>query len=262
MGTLWLDCPTLTSVVALTTLKNCWPARTDHPVTEQDRFLKAASDVRAGGVERSATSANRISRRAFRGRMTDKFGILIHHVEYTLSAPHGRMWHAPHIIHSIFFAATHLPLTIGRQSQDMTEIPEGPGNPPSEPNLQETTEPIPDVTPAPDIEAAGPASPTAESRSRWRWPAKTRNRIAASVAVAAGAAAIGAAVFTGGLAVGAHTAGHGEGHHQWGHYSAAAAQREGAPVEQIWIVPGGPGATGHDGFIITGTESASTASPG
>jgi len=23
MGTLWLDCPTLTSVVALTTLKNC-----------------------------------------------------------------------------------------------------------------------------------------------------------------------------------------------------------------------------------------------
>ncbi|WP_232425732.1 hypothetical protein [Mycobacterium sp. JS623] len=144
----------------------------------------------------------------------------------------------------------------------MTEIPEGPGNPPSEPNLQETTEPIPEVTPAPDIEAAGPASPTAESRSRWRWPTKTRNRIAASVAVAAGAAAIGAAVFTGGLAVGAHTAGHGAGHHQWGHYSAAAAQREGAPVEQIWIVPGGPGATGQDGFIITGTESASMASPG
>ena len=166
------------------------------------------------------------------------------------------MWHAPHVIHSIFFAATHLRLTIGRQSQDMTEIPEGPGNPPSEPNLQETTEPIPDV------EAAGPASPTAESRSRWRWPAKTRNRIAASVAVAAGAAAIVAAIFTGGVAAGAHTAGLGEGHHQSGHYSAAAAQREGAPAQQIWIIPEGPGATGHDGFIITGTESASLASPG
>jgi len=144
----------------------------------------------------------------------------------------------------------------------MTEIPKGPGNPHPETNLQETTETIPDVTHAPDVEATGAASPTAESRSRWRWPAKTRNRIAASVAVAAGAAAIVAAVFTGGLAVGAHTAGHGEGHHQWGYYSAASAQREGAPVEQIWIVPGGPGATGHDGFIITRTESASTASPG
>ena len=172
------------------------------------------------------------------------------------------MWHAPHVIHSIFFAATHLPLTIGRQGQDMTEKPKGPGNPHPETNLQETTETIPDVTHAPDVEATGAASPTAESRSRWRWPAKTRNRIAASVAVAAGAAAIVAAVFTGGLAVGAHTAGHGEGHHQWGYYSAASAQREGAPVEQIWIVPGGPGATGHDGFIITRTESASTASPG
>jgi len=62
MGTLWLDCPTLTSVVALTTLKNCWPARTDHPVTEQDRFLKAASDVRAGGVE---PRQQRIRRRPF-----------------------------------------------------------------------------------------------------------------------------------------------------------------------------------------------------
>ena len=183
-------------------------------------------------------------------------------MEYTLSAPHGLLWHTPHIIHSIFFAATHLRLIIGRQSQDMTEIPEGPGNPPSEPNMQETTEPIPDVTPAPDVEASGPASPTAESRSRWRWPAKTRNRIAASVAVAAGAAAIVAAIFTGGVAAGAHTAGLGEGHHQSGHYSAAAAQREGAPAQQIWIIPEGPGATGHDGFIITGTESASLASPG
>jgi len=172
------------------------------------------------------------------------------------------MWHAPHVIHSIFFAATHLPLTIGRQGQDMTEIPEGPGNPHPETNLQETTETIPDVTHAPDVEATGAASPTAESRSRWRWPAKTRNRIAASVAVAAGAAAIVAAIFTGGVAAGAHTAGLGEGHHQSGHYSAAAAQREGAPAQQIWIIPEGPGATGHDGFIITGTESASTASPG
>src|ERR1700741_2712434 len=126
------------------------------------------------------------------------------------------MWHAPHASPRTSFAATHLPLTIGRQGQDMTEIPEGPGNPPSEPNMQETTEPIPDVTPTPDGEGTGPASRTAESRSRWRWPAKTRNRIAASVAVAAGAAAIVAAVFTGGLAVGAHTAGHGEGHHQRG----------------------------------------------
>jgi hypothetical protein len=144
----------------------------------------------------------------------------------------------------------------------MTEIPEGLGNPPSEPNLQEATEPIPDVTHVPDVEATGPASPTTQSRSRWRWPAKTRNRIAASVTVAAGAAAIVAAVFTGGVAVGAHTAGHGEGHHQWGHYSAAAAQRKDAPAEQILIIPGGPGVTGHDGFIITGTESASMASPG
>src|SRR6476619_5334861 len=92
------------------------------------------------------------------------------------------MWHAPHVIHSIFFAATHLPLTIGRQGQDMTEIPKGPGNPHPETNLQETTETIPAVTHAPDVEATGAASPTAESRSRWRWPAKTRNRIAASVA--------------------------------------------------------------------------------
>jgi hypothetical protein len=35
--------------VALTTLKNCWPARTNHMVTEQDRFPKTAADVRAGG---------------------------------------------------------------------------------------------------------------------------------------------------------------------------------------------------------------------
>ena len=127
----------------------------------------------------------------------------------------------------------------------MTETPEGLGNPPPEPNLQETTDPTPTVR-----------------RSRWRWPEKTRNRLAVSVAIAAGAVAVVAAIFTSGIAVGAHAGGDGDSHVQWGRHSAASAGSELTPIGEILIIPGHETAGPSNGFIITGSESASMTSPG
>jgi hypothetical protein len=143
----------------------------------------------------------------------------------------------------------------------MTETPEGLGNPSSEPTLQGAAEPTPDVTRTPTAELTGSTSRIAESRSRWRWPEKTRNRIAVSVAIAAGAVAVVAAIFTSGVAVGAHAGGDGEPHVQWGRHSAASASREFRPFAQIWIIPGHETAGASDGFIVTGSESASMTMP-
>jgi hypothetical protein len=155
----------------------------------------------------------------------------------------------------------------------MSETHEGPGNPPPGPKSDEVTEPTPTatneptteptsaVTGTPTAEMPGTAPHTAESRARWRWPEKTRNRIAASVAIAAGGVAIVAAVFIGGFAVGSHTGGYGEFHDRSSHQSEMSAHREHTPMEQIWIIPGDGSTGAPNGFIITGTESASTTSP-
>ena len=144
----------------------------------------------------------------------------------------------------------------------MTETPEGVGNPPPEPNLQDTAEPTPTVTRAPTAEMTESASHTAESRSRRRWPETTRNRIAVSVAIAAGAVVVVGAIFTSGVAVGAHTGGDSDSHVQWGRQSAASASGELTPIDEILIIPRGENAGAPNGFIITGTEPASVTSPG
>ena len=157
----------------------------------------------------------------------------------------------------------------------MTETP-GPSDTPPEPNSNETTEPTPaatseataeptptatgepttEPTPAatstPTAEVTGTAPPTSESRARWRWPENRRNRIAASVAIAAGAVAVVAAIFTGGVAVGAHAGGDGE-HARWGHHSEMSADREHTPAGQVVIIPGGETARGYDAYIVAGS---------
>jgi hypothetical protein len=163
----------------------------------------------------------------------------------------------------------------------MTETPGGPSNPTPEPKSNETTEATPTATSestseptseptteptptatgepttepttaatsAPAAEVTGTVSRTGESRARWRWPANPRNRIAALVAIVAGAVAVVAAIFTTGIVVGAHAGADGEHHDGWGHHSEISADREHSATG-IWIIPGGETARGHDGYII------------
>lgn len=157
----------------------------------------------------------------------------------------------------------------------MTETP-GPSDTPPEPNSNEATEPTPaatseptpgptptatgepatEPTPAttstPPAEVTGTAPPTSESRAKWRWPQNRRNRIAASVAVAAGAVAVVAAIFTGGVAVGTHAGGDGENARR-GDHSEMSADREHTPMGQVLIIPGGATASGHDAYIVVGS---------
>jgi hypothetical protein len=74
----------------------------------------------------------------------------------------------------------------------------------------------------------------------------------ASVAIAAGAVAVVTAIFTGGVAVGAHAGGDGE-HDSWGHHSEMSADREHTPTGQVLIIPGGESARGHDVYIVGGS---------
>jgi hypothetical protein len=128
----------------------------------------------------------------------------------------------------------------------MTEIPGRPSDPAPEQNSDATTEQTPVATSIPAAEATETPSPgTGKPRLKWRWPENTRNRIAASVAIAAGAVAVVAAIFMGGVAVGAH-AGGGANHDRLDH-SEVSAQREDTPTDQIWIIPTGAAATGHGG---------------
>ncbi|HZA12264.1 hypothetical protein [Mycobacterium sp.] len=152
----------------------------------------------------------------------------------------------------------------------MTETPGRPSDPPPEPNSDETTEPTPAATgeaateptpaatreaiteptpaatSAPTAEMTGTAPRTADSSARWRW-LKNPNRIAASVAIIAGAVAVVAAVFTSGFVVGAHAGG--EHHDRWRQHSEMSAGREHTPPGKIWIIPG----RGHDAFIVAGS---------
>jgi len=158
----------------------------------------------------------------------------------------------------------------------MTETP-GPGDTPPEPNSNETTEPTPAATSEPTaeptptatgepttepmtaatseptVEMPGTAPTTAESRARRRWPKNRLNRIAASVAIVAGAFAVVAVIFTSGVVVGAHADGVGEHHDRWSNHSEMSAGSEHSPTGQIWIIPGGETARGHDGYIIVGS---------
>jgi len=159
----------------------------------------------------------------------------------------------------------------------MTETP-GPSDTPPEANSNETTEPTPAATSEPTAESTptatgepateptpaatstptadvtGTAPPNSASRAAWRWPENRRNRIAALVAIAAGAVAVVAAIFTGGVAVGAHAGGDGE-HAPWGHHSEMSADREHTPTGQVLIIPGGETARGHDVYIIAGSSA-------
>jgi len=94
-----------------------------------------------------------------------------------------------------------------------------------------------------------------EPRARRRWPVTKRNQIAASVGIAAGFVAVAAAIFIGGVAVGAQSGGFEESNQ----YSATPA---GVPVGAILIVPQGGDTGVPQGVIITGTEPAAMASAG
>jgi hypothetical protein len=162
----------------------------------------------------------------------------------------------------------------------MTETPGRPSNPTPEPRSNETTdtteatptatseptteptptatgepttEPMTAATSAPTAEMTGTAPTTAESRAGRRWPKNRPNRIAASVAIVAGAFAVVAVIFTSGVVVGAHADGEGEHLDRWGNHSEMSAGREHTPTGQIWIIPGGETARGHDGYIIVGS---------
>jgi hypothetical protein len=126
----------------------------------------------------------------------------------------------------------------------MTETPESASSTAPEPNSDPTTGPTPVVT--------GVAP-----RVRWRWPQTTRNRIAASVGIAAAAVAIVAGVFTGGVIAGQHS-GDGARHAGWGQHSQMSADRESSPIGEIWIFPDGASAAVPGGFIVTASEASST----
>ncbi|HET7667264.1 MAG TPA: hypothetical protein VFK56_14600 [Mycobacterium sp.] len=127
----------------------------------------------------------------------------------------------------------------------MTETPQGASNPLPEPNSDPTTEPAPVVT-------------SVARHARWRWPQTTRNRIAASVGIAAAAVAIVAGVFTGGVVAGQHSV-DGAGQSGWREHSAQlSADRAGAPISEIWIFPDGAAAAGSGGYLVTGFGQSST----
>ena len=138
----------------------------------------------------------------------------------------------------------------------MTETPEGAGDLQPEPKPDETAEPVRESPAASDTPAAEAAPSTTQQRNRWRWPQNRTNRIAASVAILAGAVAVVAAIFTSGVVVGAHTGEFGKHQHRWGQQSEMSADREHAPTGQILIIPGGAVAGGHDGYIVTGSETS------
>jgi hypothetical protein len=134
----------------------------------------------------------------------------------------------------------------------MTETPGRSSDPAPEQNSDATTEPTPVATSVPVAEDTGTAPDAGKPRVRWRWPEKTRNRIAASVAIAAGAVAVVAAIFMSGVVVGAHS--YGDNHNRLG--PQISAQREGTPAEQIWIIPGG-----SDGYIVAGSVATDYEQP-
>ena len=136
----------------------------------------------------------------------------------------------------------------------MTETQGGASNPAPEPHSDPTTEPTRVATGAPaetTRSAPGPDQP----RSRWRWPQTTRNRIAASVGIAAAAVVVVAGVFTGGVVAGEHS-GDGTHHTGWHQHSQMSADRESTPIGEIWIFPSGASGAGHGGFIATGSETS------
>jgi hypothetical protein len=137
----------------------------------------------------------------------------------------------------------------------MSEPAGPPGDLPPEPHSDATTEPTPVATEVHTADTTATLPTTGNPRAKWRWPQTRRHQIAASVAIAAGAVAIVAAVFTGGVAVGSHVA-TGDHHGQWGRDSEMSAQRAGIPTEQIWIIPEGAAAPGGPGYLVTGSVAA------
>jgi hypothetical protein len=140
--------------------------------------------------------------------------------------------------------------------EGMTETPEGESNTAPEPNTDPATEPTTVVTSAAPAETPHSAPGSGQPRARWRWPHSTRNRIAASVGIAAAAVAIVAGVFTGGVVAGEHIGDGVGGHTRWGNHSQMSADREQSPIGEIWIFPDGVPAAGHDGFIVAGSETS------
>ncbi|MCW2686390.1 MAG: hypothetical protein JWR37_1280 [Mycobacterium sp.] len=84
------------------------------------------------------------------------------------------------------------------------------------------------------------------------------NRIAAMVAIVAGAVFVVAGIFGAGVIAGAHSAGDRGGFERANHESTNfASQRGSAPVGQIWVFPGG-GAASPDGYDSPGQLGQST----
>jgi hypothetical protein len=72
------------------------------------------------------------------------------------------------------------------------------------------------------------------------------NRVAALVAIVAGAVFVTAVIFGTGVLVGAHSGGHREAFERSSHESAMfEPDRGGSPIGQIWLVPEGAGPNGH-----------------
>jgi len=137
----------------------------------------------------------------------------------------------------------------------MTETQGGASNPAPEPNSGPTTEPAPVATGVAPAETTRSAPGPDQPRARLRWPQTTRNRIAASVGIAAAAVVVVAGVFTGGVLAGEHS-GDGANHTGWDQHSRMSADRERTPVGEIWIFPDAASGAGHGGFIVTGSETS------
>jgi hypothetical protein len=71
--------------------------------------------------------------------------------------------------------------------------------------------------------------------------------------------AIVAGIFTGGVIAGEH-ASDGLGRTGSGHHAQVSADRHGAPLGEILIVPGGGFAAGHEGVIVAGSEDVNAGS--
>jgi hypothetical protein len=167
----------------------------------------------------------------------------------------------------------------------MTETPGRPNEPtpeePNEPTPKQTTDPATEPTaveptePATEPTAVEPpgstAEPTAEAtsgqeppaaepiaeerpratrpRSRWQWLDRSNrlNRVAALVAIVAGAVFVVAGAFGAGVMVGADSGEHHGGFQRSGHHSEMSADHGQVPIGRILIVPGGGGTQGPGG---------------
>ena len=111
----------------------------------------------------------------------------------------------------------------------------------------EQTEPIPAQTSEPTTEETAHVTQSG-SRLQWFDRPNRLNRIAALVAIIAGAVVVVGGIFGTGVMVGAHTSAHSGDLERPGHHSEMSAGPRRLPIGQIWIVPGGGDPNGLSGY--------------